>query len=46
MHLPSAVFQSVLDVLRNEKSIYAYFAARRGFLGTEMEPIGEDEVSN
>jgi hypothetical protein len=46
MHLPSAMFQSVLDVLRNEKPIYAYFAAGRGFLGTEMEPVGEDEPSN
>ncbi len=33
MHLPSAMFQSVLDVLRNEKPIHIYFAQGRGFLG-------------
>src|SRR6266511_1394465 len=27
MHLPSAMFENVLDVLRNEKPIYIYFAA-------------------
>jgi hypothetical protein len=45
MHLPSAMFEGVLDVLRNEKPIYVYFAAGRGFLGTAMEPVGEDEAS-
>src|SRR5689334_13013694 len=43
MHLPSAMFQSVLDVLRNEKPINVYFAAGRGFLGTSGEPVGEGE---
>jgi hypothetical protein len=43
MHLPSAMFQSVLGVVRHEKPIYAYVAARRGFLGTELEPVGEAE---
>jgi hypothetical protein len=43
MHLPSAMFQSVLDVLRNEKPINIYFAAGRGFLGTGSEPAGENE---
>jgi hypothetical protein len=43
MHLPSAVFQSVLDVLRNEKPINVYFAQGRGFLGTSGEPVGEGE---
>jgi hypothetical protein len=43
MHLPSAMFQSVLDVLRNEKPINVYFAAGRGFLGTAGEPVGEGE---
>jgi hypothetical protein len=43
MHLPSAMFQSVLDVLRNESPINIYFAAGRGFLGTASEPIGEGE---
>ncbi|MBL0731501.1 MAG: hypothetical protein JJW03_01400 [Desulfosarcina sp.] len=43
MHLPSAMFQNVLDVLRNEKPIYIYFAQGRGFLSTSKEPIGEAE---
>lgn len=44
MHLPSAMFQNVLDVLRNEKPIYIYFAQNRGFLSTSKEPIGENEL--
>ncbi|MEI6846618.1 MAG: hypothetical protein WCK32_01045 [Chlorobiaceae bacterium] len=43
MHMPSAMFQSVLDVLRNEKPIYVYFAQGRGFLSTSIEPVGEGE---
>ena len=44
MHLPSAMFQSVLDVLRNEKPIHIYFAQGRGFLGTlSTESVGEGE---
>jgi len=44
MHLPSSMFQSVLDVLRNEKPIQVYFAQERGFLGTaSVEPVGEGE---
>jgi hypothetical protein len=43
MHLPSAMFSSVLDVLRNEKPINIYFAQGRGFLGTGAEPTGEGE---
>ncbi len=43
MHLPSAMFASVLDVLRNEKPLYIYFAQGRGFLSTSTEPIGENE---
>jgi len=43
MHLPSAMFQSVLDVLRNEKPINVSFAQGRGFLGTAAEPVGEAE---
>ena len=43
MHLPSSMFLSVLDVLRNEEPIHVYFAAGRGFLGTASEPIGEEE---
>lgn len=45
MHLPSAIFQSVLDVLRNEKPIKISFSKEqgRGFLGTSVEPVGEGE---
>lgn len=43
MHLPSAMFENVLDVLRNEKPVYIYFAQGRGFLSTSKEPIGEAE---
>jgi hypothetical protein len=43
MHLPSAMFENVLDVLRNEKPINYYFAAARAFLGTSSEPVGEGE---
>ena len=43
MHLPSTMFCNVLDVLRNEKPIYIYFAQNRGFLTTSLEPVGEDE---
>lgn len=43
MHLPSAMFQNVLDVLRNEKPVYIYFAQNRGFLSTSKEPVGEAE---
>jgi len=43
MHLPSAMFANVIDILRNEKPVYIYFTAGRGFLGTSAEPIGEGE---
>ncbi|HET6786542.1 MAG TPA: hypothetical protein VFW84_13800 [Aquabacterium sp.] len=43
MHLPSTMFQNVLDVLRHEKPINVYFAQGRGFLGTGAEPVGEGE---
>ncbi|WP_456401447.1 hypothetical protein [Hydrogenimonas sp.] len=43
MHLPSAMFENVLDVLRNEKPVYIYFAQNRGFLSTSTEPVGEGE---
>lgn len=44
MHLPSTMFQSVLDLLRNEKPIQIYFAQGRGFFGTgSKEPVGEGE---
>ncbi len=44
MHLPSAMFKNVIDVLRNESPVYIYFTAGRGFLGTSAEPIGEGET--
>ncbi len=44
MHLPSAMFQNVLDVLRNEKPVFIYFAQGRAFLSTSKEPIGEGET--
>jgi len=44
MHLPSAMFHSVLDVLRNEKPVYVWFPGDNGFLGTSEEPIGEGEA--
>ncbi|MDY6930918.1 MAG: hypothetical protein SVJ22_03250 [Halobacteriota archaeon] len=43
MHLPSAMFQNVLDVLRNEEPVYIYFTQNRGFLSTSKEPVGEGE---
>ena len=44
MHLPSTMFQSVLDVLRNESPVHVYFAQGRGFFGTgTQEPVGEGE---
>ena len=44
MHLPSSMFQSVLDILRNEEPIQVYFGQNRGILGTaSTEPVGEGE---
>jgi hypothetical protein len=44
MHLPSAMFQSVIDILRNEKPISIYFAQGRSFFGTaSTESVGEAE---
>ena len=43
MHLPSSMFENVIDVLRNEKPVYIYFVQNRAFLGTASEPIGEGE---
>ena len=43
MHLPSSMFQNVLNVLRYEKPVYIYFAQNRGFLSTSKEPVGEEE---
>lgn len=44
MHLPTTMFENVLNVLRNEKPITYYFAAGHAFLGTgSTEPVGEGE---
>ncbi|MCW4005659.1 MAG: hypothetical protein NWF04_03550 [Candidatus Bathyarchaeota archaeon] len=44
MHLPSSMFHSIVDILRNEKPINIYFAQGRGFFGTgTSEPVGEGE---
>ncbi len=43
MHLPTTMFEPVVDLLRNEDGTYIYFAAGRAFLGTAKEPIGEGE---
>ena len=44
MHLPTTMFQSVLDILRNKAPINVYFAAGRGFFGTgTTEAVGEGE---
>lgn len=43
MHLPSSMFENVIDMLRNEKPINIYFAQGRGFLGSGIEAVGEAE---
>lgn len=43
MHLPSSMFENVIDILRNEKPINYYFASSHAFLGTSVEPVGEGE---
>lgn len=43
MHMPSGMFQGVLDVLRNEKPLYLYFAQNRAFLSTSRELTAEME---
>ena len=43
MHLPSTMFDGVLDVLRNEGPVNIYFVSGHAFLGTYAEPVGEGE---
>lgn len=44
MHLPSAMFPNILDILRNEDPVSIYFAQGRGFFGTATsEMVGEGE---
>ena len=44
MHLPSTMFASVIDMLRNKGPVHIYFVSGRAFLGTSTEPIGEGEA--
>ena len=48
MHQPASMLMNVVDLLRNEKPIFIHFAAKRAFLSTSEEPIGEgdDDVSD
>jgi len=43
MHLPTALFQSVLDVLRNEKPIQINFGPGVALLGTLSEGVGDGD---
>jgi hypothetical protein len=43
MHLPSAMIEHVLELLRNEIPLNYYFVAGHAFLGTSSEPVGECE---
>jgi hypothetical protein len=43
MHLPAAMFESVVDVLRHEKPLDLNFRMERAMLGTSDEPVGEGE---
>ncbi|MDD1620347.1 MAG: hypothetical protein LUQ11_02615 [Methylococcaceae bacterium] len=43
--MPSAMFKSVFDGLRNERTINIYFAQDRGFFVTSTkEPVGEAQL--
>ena len=44
MHLPSEMFENVIDVLRNETPINYYYSAGHAFLATgSIEGVGEGE---
>ena len=43
MHLPSTMFENIVDVLRNEKPVYIQFVQGHGVLQTSLEPVGEGE---
>ena len=43
MHLPSTMFENVIEVLRTEEPIEYYFGAGHALLGTSIEPVGEAE---
>lgn len=44
MYLPTSMFQSVLDILRNEKPIFCYFFSNKGRIYTGAEEAGEEEI--
>jgi len=43
MHLPSSMFENIIDVLRNEKPVYIQFVHGHRVLQTSLEPVGEGE---
>lgn len=43
MNLPSAMFENVVDILRNEEPVYIQFVHGHGVLQTSLEPVGEGE---
>ena len=43
MHLPSAMFENVIDILRSERPIIFHFRDGHTFLATRAEPVGEAE---
>lgn len=43
LHLPSSMFENVLDVLRNEEPVHILFGAGHARLITDIEPVGESE---
>ena len=40
MHVPSNMYLSVVDMLRNEKPVFLNFEGRRAVLRTGTEPVG------
>jgi len=45
MHLPTSMFQSVLDILRNEKPVYAEFNNNKAKISLYAEGVGEGEIN-
>ena len=43
MHLPAAMFENVIDILRSERPILFHFKDGHTFLATRAEPVGEAE---
>jgi hypothetical protein len=44
MHLPEARFDSIIDLLRNERPLFIMFGSGFAYLTTSPEPIGEGEA--